>query len=197
MICDFCKKNINNNSKIYKGFDCNFCSRVCRYNISLLNEYNDPNLHNCSVWFKSKPAPNILESTLTYNKNYYNNITFINNNIYYEKNQNTNIIISDEDIYSNVFDNSNNTFNILDNNILDNNILDNNILDNNIYSKKKRDININILNESTNINILHENIYNNNNNNNNNNIFDISNLSKILYNIIIINTSYIMQIFKV
>ena len=55
--CDFCDNIIKNNSNIYKGFDCTFCSNICRTHILNMNYKKDPRFENCNSWYNSKPTP--------------------------------------------------------------------------------------------------------------------------------------------
>ena len=55
--CDFCDNIIKNNSNIYKGFDCTFCSNICRGHILNMNYKKDPRFENCNSWYNSKPIP--------------------------------------------------------------------------------------------------------------------------------------------
>tara|TARA_R110002074_G_C12478015_1_gene660733 strand:+ start:1007 stop:1408 length:402 start_codon:yes stop_codon:yes gene_type:complete len=64
MYCDYCNKNLQFNSNIYKGYDCTFCSVNCRLKISELNYKNDPKLSEYKKWYKNKKPPKYIESTL-------------------------------------------------------------------------------------------------------------------------------------
>ena len=55
--CDFCDNIIKNNSSVYRGFDCTFCSNICRSHILNMNYKKDPRFENCSKWYNSKPIP--------------------------------------------------------------------------------------------------------------------------------------------
>ena len=55
--CDFYDNIIKNNSSVYKGFDCAFCSNTCRSHILNMNYKKDPRFENCSKWYNSKPIP--------------------------------------------------------------------------------------------------------------------------------------------
>jgi hypothetical protein len=102
MYCDYCGSNIDLLSTIYKGFDCNFCSKLCRCKISEINYKNDPNLSSYSKWYNYKTPPLYLESTLKrttsiidfQNRNNKNYPKYIN---YFDK---KNILSSSDNKYS-------------------------------------------------------------------------------------------------
>lgn len=63
MICDWCESNILPNTKIYKGFDCTFCSSYCRTQIKNKNFIYDNRLSDYRKWYKYKPPPDYVECT--------------------------------------------------------------------------------------------------------------------------------------
>ena len=63
MICDYCESIILSNSKIYKGFDCTFCSSYCRNEIENKNFVRDPKLSEFKKWYKYKEPPSFIECT--------------------------------------------------------------------------------------------------------------------------------------
>ena len=56
-ICSYCKKNIGHKSDIYKAFDLNFCSHLCRHYHYTFNNV----------------TYNIKKTNYSYNNNYYKN----------------------------------------------------------------------------------------------------------------------------
>lgn len=62
--CDYCNKEIKSYHNIFKGYDCNFCSAICRKNIESINYNNDKKLCNYNKWYKSKNIPLIIEPTI-------------------------------------------------------------------------------------------------------------------------------------
>ena len=63
-VCDYCENNITPNVKIFRGFDCTFCSDYCRQKITVLNIDNNNRISDYNLWYKAKPNKIVIESTL-------------------------------------------------------------------------------------------------------------------------------------
>ena len=63
MMCDYCNKEISKYSCVYKGYDCTFCSSICRNEIANINYINDPKLCEFKKWYKYKDLPLNIEIT--------------------------------------------------------------------------------------------------------------------------------------
>ena len=53
----FCHNIIKDNSSIYKGFDCTFCSNICRSYVLNINYKKDPRFENYKEWYNASPTP--------------------------------------------------------------------------------------------------------------------------------------------
>lgn len=62
--CDYCNIQIKKYDNIFRGYDCNFCSSICRKKVELINFSNDKKLSNYNKWYKSKDIPLIIPSTI-------------------------------------------------------------------------------------------------------------------------------------
>ena len=54
MICHQCKEPINLHTCVYKGFDCEFCSRDCRLKYITMLKSNKSNLRYYELWNPNK-----------------------------------------------------------------------------------------------------------------------------------------------
>ena len=117
MFCDYCNKKILEHSSVYKGFDCLFCSSICRYEVGNINYKNDPKLCEFKKWYKYKGLPQYIETTPkktksiidfeNRNNNNYNNDFKIYNNEFKIYNNETHIM-------NEIFDYSYNYLNFID-----------------------------------------------------------------------------------
>ena len=70
--CDFCNKTIKPNQKIFKGFDCTFCSENCRLKIGMLNKMYDDKLCYYELWYKKTPNKIIINNKINHNESIIN-----------------------------------------------------------------------------------------------------------------------------
>lgn len=96
-ICDYCNNKIESKKTIFKGFDCNFCSKNCREIVKNFNIKRDVTLSNYKLWFNSKPTKTTIPSTIKRTQSIidlqlkYNIINIINiNNDDYDNNDHNN-----------------------------------------------------------------------------------------------------------
>lgn len=93
MICDYCDKKILENTIIFKGFDCTFCSLHCMSEIANHNYERDPTLSEFKKWYKYKTTPKFIKSTPLRTKSI---IDFKNkNNINYKINKSNSYLKND------------------------------------------------------------------------------------------------------
>lgn len=64
MKCFYCNNILLNNSTLYRGYDSNFCSNICRNKVMEINLLNDPKLSEYQKWINYKNPPKHLEASL-------------------------------------------------------------------------------------------------------------------------------------
>lgn len=110
MICDYCDKTILKNSCVYKGYDCTFCSSICRNKVASINYENDPKLSEFKKWYKYKDPPLYIEITPKKTKSIIDFENRNNNNY----NNDFKIYNNETHVVNEIFDYSYNYLNFID-----------------------------------------------------------------------------------
>ena len=111
MICNYCNNTILENSNIYKGFDMDFCSVICRINVSKQIYKFDPKTLNYNKWSSLYNKPenhenSPLKKTHSIRKNLSSDpIIYNTENVSKEPEKFSNNVNNINEIYKNLFEN--------------------------------------------------------------------------------------------